>query len=130
MPRPLKIDHLTILWRDTAASEPYYAALLPLLGFSQTKRGIWTDGEGFFLQFRPANPETREYERYGPGVNHVGFGAPDPETVERVQTQMRAVGFDAPEIRDLNGARALFMKDPDGLRFEITWYPPGVPVVD
>jgi hypothetical protein len=39
-------------------------------------------------------------------------------------------GFDAPDIQDLNGAIALFMKDPDGIRFEITYYPPGTPVVD
>jgi hypothetical protein len=34
-----------------------------------------------------------------------------------------------PDVQDLGGAIALFMKDPDGIRFEVTWYPPGVVVV-
>jgi hypothetical protein len=43
---------------------------------------------------------------------------------------MAAAGFDVPTIQDLGGAKALFLKDPDGLRFELTWYPPGSSVVD
>ena len=39
-------------------------------------------------------------------------------------------GFEVPEIQNLQGASALFMKDPDGIRFEITYYPPGVSIVD
>jgi lactoylglutathione lyase len=35
-----------------------------------------------------------------------------------------------PRIQQLSGATALFMQDPDGIRFEITHYPPGMPVVD
>ncbi len=30
----------------------------------------------------------------------------------------------------LDGAVALFMKDPDGIRFEVSFYPPGVSPVD
>lgn len=43
---------------------------------------------------------------------------------------MRDAGFEVPEIQDLGGSSALFMKDPDGIRFEITYYPPGASVVD
>ncbi|MDO9223671.1 MAG: VOC family protein [Caulobacter sp.] len=93
-------------------------------------KGNWSTPDGFFLQILQADVGTADYARRGPGLNHVGFGAPDEEAVRRIQATMRAAGFEAPEIQDLGGARALFMKDPDGIRFEVTYYPPGVSVVD
>ena len=125
----LKIDHVTLLVSSLAASGPYYDALLPLLGFEKRSERIWTDGAGFFFQFGEAGEGTRPYERYGAGMNHLGFSAPDPETVHRVRAAMAAAGFPVPDIQHLGGATALFMKDPDGIRFEVTHYPPGTPVV-
>ena len=40
-----------------------------------------------------------------------------------------AAGLDPQPVQDLDGAQALFLPDPDGLRIELTWYPPGVDVV-
>jgi lactoylglutathione lyase len=125
----LKIDHLTIAVRSLAESGPYYAALLPLIGMRQQSPLIWSDGDGFYIQFIEAKPGTRDYERYGPGLNHVGFGAASPDDVLRVRDGMARAGFAPPQVQDLGGAQALFMKDPDGLRFEITYYPPGAKVV-
>lgn len=127
--RPLRLDHVTILVRSAEASLPFYRALLPLLGFVEEREMIWADGEGLYIQFGEARPETRDYERYGPGMNHLGFGAPDPETVEHVRAAMQTAGHPVPEIQRIGRATALFMKDPDGIRFEVTHYPPGVPVV-
>ena len=126
----LKLDHLTLLVTSIEASRPFYEALLPQLGFHRTTRENWTDGDGFFFQFMEAKPDTRPYERYGAGLNHLGFGAPDAGTVEAIRDAMTAAGLETPEIQNLGGAKALFLSDPDGLRFEITWYPPGVAVVD
>jgi catechol 2,3-dioxygenase-like lactoylglutathione lyase family enzyme len=126
----LKIDHVTLLVSSLETSLPYYETLLDVLGFTRTKPHIWTDGEGFFFQFAEAKPETRPYERYGAGMNHIGFSAPDPETVHRVRDTMAAAGFDVPELQHFGGATALFMKDADGIRFEVTYYPPGMAVVD
>ena len=126
----LKIDHMTILVTSLKVSMPYYEALLDLLGFSQVKERIWTDNNGFFFQFNQAKDGTSVYERYGAGMNHLGFAAPTPEFVEAVQSKMKAAGFEVPEIQDFDGVKALFMKDPDGIRFEVTYYPPGVAVVD
>ena len=109
---------------------PYYGALLPLLGFAKEKDHIWHDGEGFYLQFMQAKSATADYERYAPGMNHLGFGAESPEFVHSVREAMATVGFAVPDVQNLDGATALFMKDPDGIRFEITHYPPGMPVVD
>ena len=126
----MKPDHITILVRSLAKSMPFYDALLPLLGYEKQKNHIWHDGDGFFIQFAQAKTATSDYERYAPGMNHLGFGAPDAAFVRMVRDAMMAAGFAVPDIQDLGGATALFMKDPDGMRFEITFYPPGMPVVE
>ena len=123
---PLKIDHLTILVKSLAVSMPYYDRLLDLIGFTKIKDDIWTDNEGFYFQFNEAKAGTSNYERFGAGMNHLGFAAPSIEFVENIQAQMRAAGFDVPQIQSFGGVRALFMKDPDGIRFEISYYPAGV----
>lgn len=121
---------MTILVTSLNVSMPYYEALLDLLGFTKLKDWIWTDNNGFFFQFQQAKQGTQAYERYGAGMNHLGFAAPSPEFVETVQLKMKAAGFEVPEIQDFSGVKALFMKDPDGIRFEVTYYPPGTAVVD
>jgi len=77
-----------------------------------------------------AKADSRPYERYGAGMNHLGFSAPSVDAVVAVRTEMARLGFEVPELQDLGGVTALFMKDPDGIRFEISYYPPGTSVVD
>jgi catechol 2,3-dioxygenase-like lactoylglutathione lyase family enzyme len=124
------IDHVTLLVGSLARSMPYYDALLPLLGFAKKREHVWADANGFYIQFLQAKDGLPPYERHGIGLNHLGFGAPTPDDVARVRDAMAAAGFAVPDIQDLDGARALFMKDPDGIRFEVTWYPPGQQPVD
>lgn len=126
----MKIDHITLLVSSLEHSMPYYEHLLPLLGFAKKKDHVWTDGKGFYFQFSQAKPNTAAYERYGAGMNHLGFGAASPDEVYAIRAAMQAAGFAVPEIQNLGGAIALFMKDPDGIRFEVTYYPPGMAVVD
>lgn len=125
----LSIDHITIAASCLEVSLTYYASLLELLGFGRQSEAIWADGAGLYVQIVESHSDARPYDRHGPGLNHLGFGAPNVAFVERLRDQMRARGFEAPELQHLGGAVALFMQDPDGLRFEITYYPPGVPVV-
>jgi len=126
----MKLDHVTLLVSSLSRSMPYYACLLPLLGFEKQRDHVWCDENGFTFQFLQAKPGTSPYERYGAGMNHLGFGAGSIAQVRHVREAMRAAGFEVPELQDLDGATALFMKDPDGIRFEITHYPPGAAVVD
>jgi catechol 2,3-dioxygenase-like lactoylglutathione lyase family enzyme len=126
----MKIDHVTIMVSSLERSMPYYEHLLSLIGFSKQRNYVWTDGDGFFFQFHQAKSGTTPYERYGAGMNHLGFGASAPEEVHAIRSAMQEAGFDVPEVQNLDGAIALFMKDPDGVRFEITYYPPGMAVVD
>ncbi|MEZ5462088.1 VOC family protein [Dokdonella sp.] len=126
----LKLDHVTLLSSKLEDSMRYYDALLPLLGFSKLRNHVWTDGEGFFFQFRAAKSGTTPYERHGAGMNHLGFSVASPDEVSAIRSQMAEAGFEVPEIQNLGGVTALFMKDPDGIRFEISHYPEGTSVVD
>jgi catechol 2,3-dioxygenase-like lactoylglutathione lyase family enzyme len=126
----LKIDHITLLVSSYAASMPYYEALLPLLGFAKKRDHVWTDGQGFFFQFLETRPGLPGYERYGAGMNHLGFAAPDVEFVHSVKQAMSDAGFATPEIQSIGPMTALFMKDPDGIRFEVTHTPQGFDPVD
>ncbi len=126
----MRIDHITLLVSDLAASMPYYEALLPLLGFQKKRDHVWTDGEGFFFQFLEARPGLPRYERYGAGMNHLGFSAPDVDTVHSIKRAMSNAAFATPEIQVIGPMTALFMKDPDGIRFEVTHTPPGLDPVD
>ena len=126
----MKLDHITLLVSSLERCMPYYEHLLPLVGFTKMRNNVWTDGDGFFFQFLQAKADTAPYERYGAGMNHLGFGATTPEQVLSIRHAMQSAGFEVPEIQNLGGATALFMKDADGVRFEITYYPPGMAVVD
>jgi lactoylglutathione lyase len=126
----LKLDHITLMVRSLEKSMPYYDKLLKLIGFEKLRAHVWSNGNGFFFQFMEAKEDTTPYERYGAGMNHLGFSAPSHEFVIQIQTKMKEAGFMVPEIQNIKGSTALFMKDPDGIRFEITHYPPGVSVVD
>ncbi|NVJ61076.1 MAG: VOC family protein [Gammaproteobacteria bacterium] len=125
-----KVDHVTILVTSLKDSMPYYTKLFDLIGFTKIRDYVWSNQDGFFFQFDQAKEGTSNYERYGAGMNHIGFSAPSADFVQEVQLKMKDSGFNVPEIQNLGGAHALFMKDPDGIRFEITYYPPGMQVVD
>ncbi len=126
----MRIDHLTVLVSSLDTSMPYYDTLLPLIGFTRQRDHVWTDGDGFFLQFNQAHPGTSPYERYGAGMNHVGFGARSAQDVAFVRAAMQQAGFDVPELQRFGEVTALFMRDPDGIRFEVTYCPPGTAPVD
>lgn len=125
----LSLDHVTLLVRSFEESMRWYDALLPLLGFVREKPGIWRNAAGLWLQFREAEPGTRPYERYGPGMNHLGFAAPSPDFVAEVRSAMEEEGFPMADIQKIGPVTALFLKDPDGIRFEVSHCPPGVPPV-
>jgi len=122
----LKLDHLTICVSDWAAYQRHYGAMLPLVGFSRVDESIWTDGAGFFLQFRQAAEGTHPYERHGAGLNHWGLAMPTAESVDALREALIAAGIAAQPVQQLGEARALFIPDPDGLRAEFTFTPEGI----
>lgn len=115
------LDHIAIRVSSLDRSGPYYAALLPLLGFAREGETAWRNCDGLLLHFSEADDGTGPYDRFGPGMNHLGFSVPSVGSVALVRESMAAAGFPVPEIQSFAGATALFMKDPDGIRFEIAW---------
>lgn len=126
---PLAIDHLTILSRSAEQGEAFYGAVLPHLGFEKVKPGIWRNASGLHVQLGTAGAATRDYERHGPGLNHVGFAAPSPDFVRGMHESLTAAGHEARLQTFSDGTLALFIPDPDGLRIEVSWYPEGTPPV-
>ena len=117
----MKLDHLVILVRSLDASLPWYATLLGLLGFHKTRDHVWWNGE-VAIDLKEATEGTPDYERYAPGLNHIGFTAPDAPALTAVRDGMAAAGFEVPEEQRFGPDTATFFKDPDGMRVEVTIY--------
>ena len=119
----MKLDHIVINASDLAASLPWYQALLPLIGFEKTGEHVWGNKDDNYIDLRQANEPDKGYERHGAGVNHIGFTAPTEQAVGAIRAAMKEQGFDVPDIQVIDGATCLFMKDRDGFRVEISFYP-------
>ena len=117
----LKLDHIVILVRSLNASLPWYAALLGLLGFEKSRDHVWYDGE-LAIDLKEAEAGTPDYQRYAPGLNHLGFTAASEADLDRVRDGMAAAGLEVPEKQFLGRELATFFKDPEGMRIEVTVY--------
>lgn len=107
--------------RSLERSLPWYSAMLGAIGFEKTRDHVWWNGT-VAIDLKQAATDTRDYERYGPGLNHLGFTAPDRGAFDAVRAEMEAKGFDVPEAQQFDTELATFFKDPDGMRVEVTLY--------
>ncbi len=118
----MKLDHMVIYASDRQKSAAFYDAVLSALGFDKTRDWVWLNKDGFAIDLRKATSDT-PYDRYGPGLNHLGFAAPTKEALDEVQANLVASGMSLPDVQNISGAHCLFLPDPDGLRVEITYEP-------
>lgn len=119
----MKLDHIVINASNQKASALWYGTLLPMLGFKKTGDLVWGNRAGIYIDLRQAKERDKSYHRHGPGVNHIGFTAPSKKAVEAIRSAMTYQGFDLPDIQIIDGDTCLFMKDDDGFRIEISYYP-------
>ncbi|MCH4892302.1 glyoxalase [Sphingomonas sp. SFZ2018-12] len=119
----MKLDHLVIMVRSLETSLPWYDAMLGLIGFTKSRDHVWGNEDGVYIDLKQAEPETRDYARYGPGLNHLGFTAPTLDILHAVRAGMAAAGFEVPDIQAFGDSTATFFKDPDGMRIEVSHYP-------
>lgn len=117
----MQLDHLVILVRSLDRSLPWYSAMLAAIGFDKTRDHVWWNG-AVAIDLKQAEDGSRDYERRGPGLNHLGFTAPDRPAFDAVREAMALAGFDVPEAQQLGSELATFFKDPDGMRIEVTLY--------
>ena len=118
----VKLDHMVVLVRSLDDSLPWYDALLGLIGFARTRDHVWLNEDGLAIALKQATPESRDYERYSLGLNHLGFTAPDRAALDAVRRGMAAAGFEVPEMQAFGDETATFFRDPDGMRIEVTVY--------
>lgn len=118
----MKLDHMVILVRSLEESVPWYAAMLDLIGFTKTRDHVWFSDDGLAIDLKQAKSNTADYARYAPGLNHLGFTAPDMAALDAVRDGMAKAGFEVPEKQDFDGETAMFFRDPDGMRVEVTVY--------
>jgi catechol 2,3-dioxygenase-like lactoylglutathione lyase family enzyme len=117
----MDLDHIVLAVSDLRASVPYYDRLLPLLGFTKTRPHVYVNGQGVAVDVQQAAEPSYAYKRPGVGLNHLAVRARSREEVDTVAREMRESGFDVPEGQTLGSAHALFMRDRDGMRFEISF---------
>jgi catechol-2,3-dioxygenase len=118
----MKLDHIVILLADLDAGLPFYATLLPLIGLTRVRDHVWANEDGVHLDFRQATQPGHAYQRAAPGLNHLGFTAPDRAALEAIRAAMAAAGFAVPEIQDYPDGSAIFFKDAEGMRVEVGTY--------
>lgn len=117
----MQLDHLVVMVRSLERSLPWYGAMLDAIGFEKTRDHVWWNG-AVAIDLKEAEPGTHDYQRRGPGLNHLGFTAPDRAAFDHVRHAMQSAGFDVPETQQFGSEIATFFKDPDGMRIEVALY--------
>ncbi|NNL94667.1 MAG: glyoxalase [Xanthomonadales bacterium] len=118
----MKLDHMLILLSDLANHIGFYDALLPMMGFEKQRDHVFANDDGVHLDFRAAEDPDHEYRRFSPGLNHLGFTAPNLDVLEKLRAEMSRKGFMVPDIQQFEDGHAIFFKDPEGMRIEVGYY--------
>jgi catechol 2,3-dioxygenase-like lactoylglutathione lyase family enzyme len=122
-----RFGHIDLRVSDMEKALPFYAALLPALGFANTYHGatwkVWAAEGTLPSAAYFAITEDRDHV---PNANRIAFWVGDREEVDRVAAIAREVG-----ARVESGPRecpeydpsyyAFFFQDPSGNRFEIVY---------
>jgi catechol 2,3-dioxygenase-like lactoylglutathione lyase family enzyme len=116
------LDHIVVYAADPAATGRFYEVLLGALGFRKRRDHVF-EREGLFFDVRAATEPGDAYRRGRRGVDHLGFRAETVEEIHAVRQALEQAGQDTGRVIEFdNGDVALFVPDPDGLRFELTRY--------
>lgn len=114
-------DHAVIMVSDLDASLPWYAAVLAAIGFEKTRDHVWVNEAGQALDLKQAEA-LEPYQRRGVGLNHFAVRADSHAALAEVASRVAAAGFEVPAHQDFGPERAIFFKDPDGMRIEVVSY--------
>ena len=118
----MKLDHIVLLVSDLSKSVAFYESLLPMMGFRKTADHVFGNSDEVYFDIRQAENAEHAYERFAPGLNHIGFVAPNRDAITQIQDNMKNAGYEVPEVQVFGEDVAIFLKDPDGMRIELTVY--------
>ena len=138
--RSTGVHHVDLVVSDVERSLAFYRGLLGPLGWhgvlqdpgerGETIHYIYGPGSSIGLREAPGGPSGLPVDRYRVGLHHVCLEAATREALEAAGAWLREQGAtvtdgprEFPEYRD--GYWAVFFEDPDGLKLEIVWTPPG-----
>ena len=123
------IDHIFITVSDLAKSEAFYDRLFEALGFRKESLPIGAEAhihyynQHFGYCLRPSRQADASHDPYSPGLHHLCFRVSDDAAVERVATDLGALGIEVSKPRFYPEYAAdyfaTFLADPDGVRLEI-----------
>jgi catechol 2,3-dioxygenase-like lactoylglutathione lyase family enzyme len=138
MGRGLRLHHIDLTVSDVRRSLEFYLAVLGPIGLHESDRFPTYRGteevvylrlgdEEQYLGLRPADGGEHHY--YDVGLEHVAFYVDTREQVDAAYPRCLDLGvrihFPPEEDRDIEGYYELFVWDPDGIRVEIAYGPPG-----
>jgi catechol 2,3-dioxygenase-like lactoylglutathione lyase family enzyme len=121
------VDHVYVAVRDLARSEPFYDAVMRLLGFRKGTAPIAGERHAHYFNqvtqytIRPARGGV--HDAYAPGLHHLCFRVATRDEVDAVARALAARGIAAsaprlyPEYAE--DYYATFFTDPDGIRLEV-----------
>jgi catechol 2,3-dioxygenase-like lactoylglutathione lyase family enzyme len=119
----MDLDHIVLAVANLEQSVPFYDELFLQLGFQKARAHVYVNGQGIGIDVQQAKEPTYGYRRGGVGLNHLAVRATSRAEVDAVTAAMGRAGFEVPEAQTIGDAYAVFMKDRDGLRVEITFEP-------
>jgi catechol 2,3-dioxygenase-like lactoylglutathione lyase family enzyme len=121
LPSELSLRHVALVARDLDAMERFYAGVL---GYTVEWR---PDADNVYLTRGADNLALhRGAPSAGGPLDHVGFAVPAAADVDAWAAHLSAAGF-APEQAPRthrDGARSLYVRDPDGNLVQIIHHPP------
>ena len=133
------LHHLDLVVTSVERSGRFYRQLLAPLGWQEGgtiegERGekvSYLTGGAVALGLREKQSDAHQvpYDRYAVGVHHLAFAASSRESVDERAGWLRSEGVEiesGPQEYDyLPGYYAVFFRDPDGMKLEIVYVPPG-----
>ena len=119
-----RFDHIDLRVKDVAAAKPFYAQLLPALGFAVEKSSdewcLWQAAGPGPVEFFGFTEE----RKHQPNDNRIAFWAESRAEVDRLAEVVRQAGglnLEGPALwREYSpGYYAVFFEDPSGNKLEI-----------
>ena len=114
-------DHIDLRVRNLPACEPFYRALLPLLGFTrQVEIPGWLQFMAEGAGAQPFFGVTEDLDRR-PSKTRIAFWADSDATVDKLAAELKKIGarnLEGP-LFESEGYYAVFFEDPSGNPLEI-----------
>ena len=127
------VHHVFLTVNDLARSRPFYAALMPRLGYPEMRDfgavvGFSSSGGSMWLKEADARFRGEAFSKDRVGLCEVAFRADSREQVDALARDVAAWGgkvLDAPREypQYVPGYYAVFFADPDGIKLELVHIP-------